>query len=301
MSKSEPPVLLLGYNRPELISKRINELVENRVSELYISIDTPLDPESQFRKFLDTIPRILGKSTKVTVMINNSNLGLARHISLRIEELLKIYPAIIVLEDDIRINNNFIAQLVSGYETLNRLNEKGIVSGFSPITNPFRNFSYNRWRITPYFNCWGWLCTKDAWDGYKLNLSDENLAAELKNSLTWKNLSSWQKHLWLSRFKKIQKFPDHTWDIQFQYLCFKKSVYNLSPVFSLTDNEGFNDVRSVHTSGPKPKWWGRGSLYEKLFYKKSSNLVKNVFVKVIEPLTTAGDSQLIRFRNRIKK
>jgi hypothetical protein len=300
MSKSEIPVLLLGYNRPELISKRVYELASSGVSELYISIDTPLNKESPLKKFIDGIPSILDKSVKVTVIVNETNLGLAKHISLRVEELLKIHRAIIVLEDDIKINRNFIGQMVLGHEVLLEMNLKGVVSGFSPITNPISRLSYNRWRTTPYFNCWGWLCTREAWDGYQLDLTGVDLVNELSNSPTWQDLSKWQKHLWLSRFVKIQNFPNHTWDIQFQYLCFRKGMRNISPVFSLTDNEGFNDPRSAHTSGPKPRWWGRGYLFEKPFRKTTSGVVEYLFVKLVEPLTTAGDSQLIRLRNRIK-
>ena len=39
ISISEVGVLLLGFNRPELLNKRINEIYKSKVENLYISID----------------------------------------------------------------------------------------------------------------------------------------------------------------------------------------------------------------------------------------------------------------------
>lgn len=295
-----PVVLLLGFNRPELLQKRVFELSEAGVSSVYVSIDAPVDPDSEMSEFLATLPEIFNDSVQVEVKINQTNMGLAKHVTTRIDELLKLHEEIIILEDDIKINRNFLVNLKAGLELLGNSPSSGIVSGFSPITKPSKLNVTNAWRSTPYFNCWGWACNREAWKGYALDISKNDIAIELSQSTTWEALSKWQKHLWFSRFRKIQNFPDHTWDIQFQYLCFRKSMINLAPVFTLCDNEGFDDPRSAHTKESKPRWWGRGPIYEEIFTRSAPRALNYIFVKLIEPLTTAGDSQLVRIRNKLK-
>jgi hypothetical protein len=237
---------------------------------------------------------------QVSITLHEVNLGLSKHLTGEISKALMDYHEVIVLEDDIEISENFLENMKRGRTILNEIGINGIVSAFSPIKrNRFLRFK-NKWRISPYFNCWGWLCTREAWESYVLNISEMDLNSELKSSSTWNQLSKWQQFLWLSRFIKIQRTPYHTWDIQFQYMCFKKEMMNLSPIFTLTNNEGFDDIRSVHTKGKKPRWMSNGKVNSELVDQMCVVPISQIFSKVIEPNTTAGDSRLIRIRNIVR-
>ena len=294
------PVLLLGYNRPELILQRVKELKKNNVQHLYISIDGSRAPIKGMTYCLEEVRNLYSGSGCLTIIEQEKNLGLAFHISSQISYLITKHQRLIILEDDISIGENFLLNMEKGIDYLKDKSHKGVVCGFSPIIN-YKNFiKKNKWRTTIYFHCWGWLCTEEIWKLYKLDISEENLILELSNSNSWNKLNKWQKHLWLSRFAKIQKNPFHTWDIQFQYMCFKYSLTNCAPFVSLTNNYGFDDQRSEHTKGKKPRWWLPGNPSPLVINSEVSKIVQLIFEKVIEPLTTAGDSRLIRIRNRYR-
>lgn len=300
VNQAQIPVLLVGFNRPELLMRRVLELRENDLSLLYISIDGNHTIDIEMENCLESISQLFESEKSLKILRSDENMGLAKHITTRISQLLEEHESIIVLEDDIKIGNNFIQNMNLGLKNLDELSLRGVVSGFSAIMRPRNMNIKNRWRRTPYFNCWGWVCTRDVWKDYKLDISEEDLNHELGSSMTWRELSNWQQFLWLSRFIKIQRTPFHTWDIQFQYHCFKNSYINLAPILSITDNEGFNDSRSAHTIHSKPRWWMKSNIYERLTDGRSLRITEAVFTRIIEPLTTAGDSRVIRIRNKYR-
>jgi hypothetical protein len=295
------PVLLIGYNRPELIIRRVKELLRNNVKILHISIDGCDSLRETMKETLEIVSSLCKNKCEVTYKIHEKNIGLARHITNEITTLITIHSEIIVLEDDIQIGENFLVNMGRGLDCLKVSETIGIVSAFSPI-NQIKYFKLpNKWRETPYFSCWGWLCTREVWEKYVLDISEIKVNEALSNSITWQELNKWQQFLWLSRFLKIQRNPYHTWDIQFQFMCFRYGITNIAPVFSLTNNEGFNDTRSAHTKEKKPRWMSSLTIESTLIRNTISPAASVLFSKFIEPLTTSGDSRLIRLRNSVKK
>ncbi len=294
------PVLLIGFNRPEFLKKRVQELLREKARTLIISVDGCPQLRDEMKRALNEISEICLNRCQVSITLYEENLGLSKHLTNAISKELEKFPEVIVLEDDIEISESFLENMNRGRELLDDMGINGIVSAFSPVRrNRYLRFK-NKWRTTPYFNCWGWLCTREAWQDYELDISEKDLNNELKSSSTWNHLSKWQQFLWLSRFIKIQRSPYHTWDIQFQYMCFKKEMMNLSPMFTLTNNEGFDDARSVHTKGKKPKWMSNQAVDSELVNQICTTVTSRFFSKVIESNTTAGDSRLIRIRNILR-
>ena len=300
MELSMLPVLLIGFNRPELLEMRVEELLQNKVTNLSISIDGNELLRNEMEQSIRKIEKMCKNKCRLATKLHSKNLGLAGHITSEITRMLEIYPEIIVLEDDIEIGNGFLTNMSNGLKTLREKNNLGIVSGFSPVTKKINFPISNQWRLSPYFNCWGWVCTREVWKYYVLDLSDHNLNQELEKSRTWNRLNKWQQYLWLSRFIKIQRTPYHTWDIQFQYMCFKHEMLNVSPLFSITNNAGFDDYRSIHTKGKKPKWMSNSMVNSDIVISNAPKIICLFYSKILEPLTTAGDSKIIRLRNKIK-
>lgn len=294
------PALLIGFNRPELLEKRVEELLLNNVEILNISIDGNKSMRLEMEQSLRKIKEMCESKCKLITNLHSENLGLAQHITSEITKMLELHPEIIIIEDDIEISHNFIKNMTNGLKALKEKGTLGVVSGFSPMTRSRIFLFSNKWRTSPYFNCWGWICTREVWQHYILDISDLNINKELENSKTWNQLSNWQQYLWLSRFIKIQRSPFHTWDIQFQYMCFKHEMVNVSPIFTITNNTGFNDDRSIHTKGRKPKWMSDSLLNSELVESHASKTTSLLYSKILEPLTTSGDSRLIRLRNMIK-
>ena len=296
------PVLLIGFNRPEFLNSRVEEIVKMNVPLLYISIDGG-DRQTEFtmKKALSKIERIDTKNTRVIINHHNSSLGLVNHITSAIDGVLSEHENVIIVEDDIKLTNNFYANMISGFKTLDSRGVKGTVGAFSPLRPFGLFFGRNSWRSTRYFSCWGWGCSREVWADYKIVLNQDNFEHELKHSKTWQSLSKFQQKLWIYRFKKISKTPNHTWDIQFQYLSFVNSYIQLVPIFRFVDNEGFGDQRAAHTSGSRPRWMGPTSISETIVRPNQISLLSKIFERFLDSNTIAGDTRLIQIKNRRSK
>lgn len=243
-------VLLLGYNRPELLQKRITELSNSLLENIHISIDG--GSESHTPEMLSTqilARKNLGKRL-VKFQHHQEKKGLVLHITDEISEVLRKYKYIIVLEDDVKTARNFDVNMLNGLRIQHQLGFKGIVAGCAPI---FSNRFNNKWRKTHMCYLWGWACSAEFWSGYKYDLSKIEIEKELSGSTSWKKLSKYEKHYWLNHFRKVQKDVLFTWDTQLVFYTLKNNLINICPIFAITGNEGFQDLRATHTKGKKPK------------------------------------------------
>jgi len=272
ISISKIGVLLLGFNRPELLKKRIDEIYKSRVENLYISIDGGGKSNT---KEMDLIKQYAqNKFSKLQYFNLNhhkNNLGLDKHITGEISKVFDKFQYIIVIEDDVKISINFINNMIDGLKIHKRESSIGIVSGFSPL-----HFKYlkNKWRISSYPYIWGWACSRAVWQNYEYDLSGINLEQKLLNSKSWNNLKPSQKLKWLGLFKKAQAKSLDTWDSRLVFLSYCKDFINLAPIFSMVGNEGFNDSRAIHTKGKKPKFVTISNLNHQILTKKSKHLNK---------------------------
>jgi|688.fasta_scaffold33043_7 hypothetical protein len=288
-------VLLLGFNRPELVEKRINELAKMRICHLYISIDG--GSKSSLRDIKNIISNARKQFLRLEtfeILLHKNNLGITQHITVAMEKTFEKFEYTIVVEDDIVLSENFYINMLHGFKTQKFHNLKGIVSAFSPLELSKFNSKKNKWRTTPYVPIWGWGCSSDIWQQYTPILPKGSLENTLSASNTWQDLNQNQKKIWLNRFRAIQLNPRITWDIQLQFHSFLNDYQNLAPVSRFIDNEGFFDSRAAHTKGERPRWLGKESFHEAPII--STKILKNsrVFSKIIDSNTYAGDSNLFK-------
>ena len=297
---NNPPVLLLGYNRHDLLEKRVKEISRLEIEKVYISIDGGTESHKpEMINLILLIPSLFSKDTDVKIIHHENNLGLTKHITSAISKVLEENENVIVVEDDIAINSSFYRNVANGLNILKEMGASGLVSGFSPINYSGNYYLQNKWRKSIYFSCWGWGCNRDTWARYESDLSNIDLDWGLKNSHTWKSLSPWQKSVWKSRFKRVQQNEDYTWDLQMQFISFVNEFTNLAPLYRFTDNEGFNDERATHTKEPKPKWMKNKSKNEQYIYD-FAGILTSKFFRRIDSLTIAGDSKLLSVYKKIR-
>ena len=210
-------VLLIGYNRPELLQNRIIELKNSLVTNIHISIDGGVESSTPEMELVKTLAKNILNNKKLTLNHHKRNLGLVLHVTKEISKVLNLHKYVIVVEDDVKMSKNFIINMVIGLSKLEELGLRGIVSGYSPI---FRDTFNNKWRKTHICFLWGWACSSDVWKVYNYNLSTTEVENRLLESKTWKKLNRYQKNFWLYRIKAVQKNPLSTWDHQLIFYSF---------------------------------------------------------------------------------
>jgi len=292
-------ILLIGFNRPEFLERRIREIATNEPSNLYISIDGNRD-KSVSRKIRSTIDSTIEETSlnsRVQIDFKKTNLGLSNHISQAVSHVLECEEKVVILEDDIRIGENFTKNIMNAYEQVSNCPSIGTIGGFSSIPGNFP-LSGNYWRPTKYFSAWGWAINSQNWEMYRRHLPKLNIAKSLANSQTWKELSQHQKITWMSRFEKVADNPDLTWDYQMQYMTFKYDFTNLLPFKRICENEGFNDSRSTNTKSLRPMWMGSTVIDQSEFTARLNRQLSTYIDCHLDSFTISGDS---KFRSRVNQ
>lgn len=304
MSSSKSPtvgktiLLLVGFNRVDLLKKRLKEIEHNIPIDVYVSVDGPTTTQHarQILEFLNNYSKTTPLQ-KLEFRVCEENLGLSRHITNSIDMLFDKYEYLIVLEDDVVISPVFVESMVQGLEIVDQDPTLGGVGGFSAFKKMSKWDRRNKWRKSKYFSAWGWGTSRTKWSRYRLRIPLD-FRTRLDSSKSWNSLSPYQKALWISRFDKIKSDTPMTWDYQMQYLYFSTSMRMLLPTQRLSDNEGFSSERSTNTTGRRPRWM------LKLGTSRIPPSVSKVFFlwffEWIDANTIGGDVRVMQFFSKIE-
>lgn len=291
VTSQDVSVLLVGYNRPEYLRKRLEEILQNQPSKIFISIDggQSKTTKKELHEITERIKNTKIDNCEINVKYQEKNIGLAKNITESINWVLSFSEYVLVIEDDITINNNYLLNIIKGLNIAAPIRDNSIVGGFAPLRKSNLKLLSNRWVETKYFSAWGWAIHRSAFQKFQLSIEDQ-YEHKLGESTTWENLTNYKKKIWLSRFEKVFKNPEITWDYQMQYACFINNFVNLLPLKRINDNEGFDDLRSFNTKNKRPKWMGPIETDSDLIQNKSPKLLTNYVSQFLISSTIAGDS-----------
>ena len=294
------PVLLLGYNRPEFLIRRIQELANQNIGHITISIDGGGMTQKEIQDVINCAKQFFQRE-KFEFLTHDKNLGLCAHVESAISKVLSTNSNVIVLEDDICVGQNFYKNMIAGIGLAGKIEGAAAVTSFSGLGMSRLKLIRPSWRKTRYFSCWGWAVSKEVWKKYELNLNNTDINKELACSKTWKALNSHQKAVWAGRFSRVAENPGSTWDIQFQFMCFRFDLINLAPTISFSSNEGFDDPRGEHTTGRMPHWMSLVKKYDGIIPAEINSWIGNIYEKLIDEYTIAGDNQLTARTRKFKQ
>ncbi len=244
------PILLIGFNRPDLLKKAIDTLRIIRPEKLYVHIDGPRDNNKNdtllVSKCLYEIEQVDWK-TKIEIRIQEENLGCKKAVIFAINWAFKHETKLIIIEDDIKFSASFIDfcnnQLIRKENNENAL----LISGYNPISStlPTKLDNQNQILLSSYPMVWGWATWKNQWE----SCYDVHPNLNLK-----KIVLIWQKNKFnpiassyfiISLFL-IQRDKLDTWDFQLYLSCLINKKNVIVPFTSLTNNVGFRSD-ATHT------------------------------------------------------
>jgi len=152
------PVLIIGFNWPDLLKKRISEVLEytDRDTPTIISIDGPRELRDDIaqRAIIENILSEMQLPLAVRIIFRDRNYGCSEHIILAMTEVLNGHNGVIVIEDDIRIGLDFIPAITAQLDSWNRVSTWVTIGAFSPfVAGRFlsRFVNLNHWRHSLFF------------------------------------------------------------------------------------------------------------------------------------------------------
>ena len=275
--------LLVGFNRPKLIEKRLAEISKFSNLKLYISIDGPRKKSNDAKNNNEILEIIEKWKTKLDIVeiIHKKNIGLALNITSSIEKVLESNENIFVIEDDVSVSK----QAYNAILRMQKLAHSNVatIGGFGFTNGKFLNSKLsmkNAFRETPYFSAWGWCVDRNTFSNYVLDLSSIKIAKELRDSKIWNMLDAREREIWIRRFDRVLKDPFYTWDFQMQFMSFKYEKTHCLPLFRIVENEGFDDDRGTNIKERRPKWYiGKSSnldISPKIY--SENRIVRNIWI-----------------------
>lgn len=250
------PIAIFTYNRLRHTQETIAALSRNHLaqqSHLIIFSDGPKDNQSAdgVSKIRSYLRQVIGFK-QIDIVEREKNRGFSHSIISGINEILKTYSGVIVVEDDIVTAPYFLTFLNSALLRYN--DDHGIfsVTGFSPspvvMTFPanYKELVY----LNSRFFSWGWATWKDRWQLANWNIADyEHLKTDPAFKLSY-SLPGGDRY---KLFRDQLAGRANSWDILWDIAHHVNNAYCVYPRHSLVDNIGL-DGSGMNCGEPKSNY-----------------------------------------------
>lgn len=234
---SRSPVVIFLYNKNHLINRFLKIIRKCNNFKKYKFIfysDLYTDPrdEKKVDYVRKKISEFKNKNKNVEIKLRKKNFGLKKNIISGVNEIIKIYKKIIVIEDDLLVTKDFLDYMNSNLNFYQNKKKVFSISGYSP--NFINSTKYqNFFSYTP--SSWGWGTWIDRWQKfkpiYKLNNSRLKKTRKIFQLTNYDNFVS---------FKDINIKKRNLWAANFTYASLKNKNLNSFPFKTKVSNIGFD-------------------------------------------------------------
>lgn len=246
MFKIDVPLVIIAFNRPDLLNILAERLKTLKFQTVYVIVDGPRQEHLTDHVKVEEVIEIIGKiefAENLKVIKSETNLGCKNRIISGLNEVFSLEEKAIILEDDCIPSTSFFPYcefLLQKYEFDNKV---GIISGtnLSGVES-----DPNRYHYSKYANIWGWATWRRVWQNY-----DEQMTI-LEDRDFQLNFAGWcqfplEYRYWNNVFRQTQSGHIDTWDYQLWLSVWKQGQLSVIPGRNLIDNVGFAHQDATHT------------------------------------------------------
>ena len=241
------PILLLGFNRADLMSAQINAIRHARPAKIYLAVDGPRPDKPNEAEQCQAVRNCVNDidwPCETKTLFREKNLGCKYGVSGAITWFFEHEEMGIVLEDDCRPTPDFLrfaSEMLERYKDDERI---GAVNGFNCFNlQSDKSASYH---FSRHMDIWGWASWRRAWKEYDVEMASfkDRLPEVIKHA----DITPYYKKV-LRGFIAGLDNGLSTWDVQFAMLSLRKGWLNIVPRRRLVANVGITDNRATHTGG----------------------------------------------------
>lgn len=243
------PVLVIAFNRPEMLQKVVDALSVHKLSRLYVFVDGPREGNQDDLRKIEACKKIFESidfCQEILEIYPEKNLGCGGGPFHAITTAFEKETRLIILEDDCVPGAAFPAfceELLLRYENQEKI---WMLSG-NNFSEEYRDGN-NSYRFSQYAHFWGWATWKDRWE--KVSLSVEFYKPKLDEIL----LRRFPLHSERSFFKKefgYNLYHDSYdgWDYQAALTIWEHDGLCIIPRNNLVSNIG---SQGTHFTEEKP-------------------------------------------------
>lgn len=298
--RTDIPVLVIAFNRPEHVRKLLKRLLSLGVEKLYVSIDGPRNIEESAKcEEVLAVTKTFSHLMRIAIIYRNYNLGCGLGVTAALDWFFNDVNFGVILEDDCFPEDGFFSYFEDFFSKIEDYEAQGVTMASSH--NPFQ--TYENDIISSYYLIHGWGTTKNNWnavrqDFFKLGiprfLNEKHQARSLAEGVYW----------WANATRARVGSVD-TWDSIFCDQMWTLGRKSLIPTTNLVQNNGFGEA-ATHTKDPTGSIlvdldagikasMDFDSLLRKYYFKIRPKHALTPFIKVLM------DYFLLLFRPRIEE
>ena len=239
-------ILILGFNRPELLDRTLSALVNTsdlKDSVGFFSLDGPrsgTDVEA-VKQCQEVFSKYQGSFKETLNLFTDSNLGLRNKVMQSVTQAFERVENLIVLEDDCVVGATTIDFFRFGFSWLQGQPE-GVISG-----NYLGKAQQEKAFLAKRFSSWGWGTNASTWNRFRLHPFSQRPLVELKSEI--------RNHTWVDplpyqyEYKQMNRRLGelNSWAIPFDMFLRSEGIKTLKPTRNQIQNIGFGS-ESTHTS-----------------------------------------------------
>ncbi|SHJ97398.1 hypothetical protein SAMN05444280_14422 [Tangfeifania diversioriginum] len=245
--KINTPILIIGFNRPDIIKQTFEYIRKAKPKKLYIAIDGPRPEKEGEEKLVEQVKQVVENvdwSCEKHYKYNESNKGAEVTVSSAISWVFETEEYVIILEDDIVAPMAFLKFAQEMLELYKNEDKIWAVSGinFTPLpTTDGTDYFFAKYGHTGG----GWATWKRVWDKFDLytEVQDNHLKTNFLKTITnsGKELKYYRK-----KFKRIKKngVGKSTWDNIASYMHRTNNLLYIIPRVNLVSNIGVNGLHA---------------------------------------------------------
>ncbi len=243
------PVVVIVFNRPDLVGALFQRLRTQAPSKVYIIADGPRvgrvgEPEL-CEKTRSIALASVDWECEVIKIFSESNLGCRDRIVSGLDYVFDHEEYAIILEDDTLPNADFF---LFCRENLEKYRDDSAVFSITGSNIWPSLFQSDVMYFSKYTHIWGWATWRRSWRLYDSSLSflddpefHDNMAIVQGRGRHYK--------FWIKLFQRLKLREIDTWDYQFQATAWAYGAYCITPGRNLVTNVGFRPD-ATHTRSP---------------------------------------------------
>lgn len=266
--KTYAPIALFVYNRPLHVKNVIKALKINylaSLSQLIIFSDGPknIDDYHKVNEVRTYLRKIRGFK-KIMIIERKKNFGLSKNIISGVTTVLNKYKKIIVLEDDLVVNKNFLKFMNSGLEIYKKNKNIASIHGYVyPIKNLKDKINGNYFFLKGA-DCWGWATWNKSWKKFQSN--GKSLLKKIQKKKLIKEFNFNNSFDYYKMLNDQTKNKNDSWAVRWYASAFINDMLTLYPVYSYVKNIGIDKS-------------GINSKLDLLNLGNKKNIIKNFNIK----------------------
>lgn len=243
----EVPVLVIGFNRPDVLRKAIQSLRESRPKNMYFACDGPREERESDKRLVDEVHNVMKNEIdwdcEKHYRFLESNQGCAKAVSSAISWVLEDNEYVVVWEDDIIAPYSFLRFCQDMLYKYKDVEEVYQVSGCNYTPMHFKDNADYTFSI--HGHIWGWATWKRAWKHFDLNVNDFD---EVIANVDSRNINDfYKKRIKDSALNMKNRTPRNihgSWATVWGYIKVRDLALSIVPRKHLTSNIG---IEGDHT------------------------------------------------------